>query len=140
MELDVGTPVRTSFYRVQPIVIGNVTTPGYSRTAERSWTLAAVQIVEFLPNAWFTPYVGAGMGSTSRTREEYVESVFLFDPVSRQPIEAEHEEHRTVLRPVAAIGFKAYLSRRAFFRTDTRLTLRSGVEHSLVRFGFGVDF
>ena len=139
-EVDTGTPVRTTFYRIEPVTIGNVTVSRYSRIAERSWTFAAVQIVEFLPNAWFTPYIGAGVAATRRTREEYVESVFPVDPVSRRPLETETEGRGTVVRPLAALGFKAYLSRRVFFRTETRLAFRSGVDHSLVRFGFGVDF
>jgi hypothetical protein len=32
------------------------------------------------------------------------------------------------------------MSRRAFFRTDLRLTFRSRVDEVLMRFGFGVDF
>ena len=45
-----------------------------------------------------------------------------------------------IVRPLVAVGFKAYLSRRAFFRTDSRLTLEPRVQHVLIRFGFGVDF
>jgi hypothetical protein len=45
-----------------------------------------------------------------------------------------------VVRPFAAVGFKAYMTPRSFFRSDMRFTIRDGVDEVLWRFGFGVDF
>jgi hypothetical protein len=40
----------------------------------------------------------------------------------------------------AAAGFKAYVARRGFFRSDLRVAFTDRVEDVTVRFGFGVDF
>ena len=46
----------------------------------------------------------------------------------------------TEVRPFVATGFKAYMTQRAFFRSDVRVGVRDGVDEVLLRFGFGVDF
>ena len=43
-------------------------------------------------------------------------------------------------RPFATFGVKAYVTPRAFVRTDLRLVFDKGIDEALVRFGLGVDF
>ena len=42
--------------------------------------------------------------------------------------------------PFVATGFKAYVTPRAFFRSDIRFGIRSGIDDVLIRAGFGIDF
>ena len=37
-------------------------------------------------------------------------------------------------------GFKAYVTQRAFLRSDVRFLFSDRLEEALLRFGFGVDF
>jgi hypothetical protein len=144
-EIDIGTASRASFYRIEHLPPPSPVLTRYTRLTYKVSSTAAVQTYEFLSNAWFTPFLGAGLEVSRQSVEEYVDPVIELDPVTHQPRQTQpaHEpepEHRTIVRPVAAVGFKAYMSRRAFFRADTRLTFKSGIEHVLIRFGFGVDF
>jgi hypothetical protein len=43
-------------------------------------------------------------------------------------------------KPMAALGFKAYMTPRAFFRNDLRLVLSDKIDAVIWRFGIGVDF
>ena len=94
------------------------------------------QQYQFYRNVWFHPFVGAGLDLTweraSRTDEFY--SVV---PVRQQPFPTETD---LLVRPFATLGFKAYFTPRAFFRTDMRLAFDNGVNEALLRFGLGVDF
>ena len=116
----------------------------YSQVRVRTTSFAAAQTYELLSNAWFTPYVGGGVEVSRVAREEYVQAFSLAGPtgprISRAHPESLTPGSEVIVRPLVAVGFKAYLSRRAFFRTDSRLTLEPRVQHVLIRFGFGVDF
>jgi opacity protein-like surface antigen len=144
-DLDAATPSRSSFRRIEEVTIDGASGLRYSRINLRTSSVGAAQMYEFFPNAWFTPYAGGGVEVSRQSREEYIESLIAFDPVTRQTrqIEGSRElepEHRLIARPLGAVGLKAYLSRRAFFRTEARLTFRSHIEHVMFRFGFGADF
>jgi hypothetical protein len=108
-------------------------------------SLAVSQQYQFFRNQWFHPRVGAGVEiARERTTEEY-SPIFVFDSVTRTPRQLapprnEGPEHRTITRPFAEAGFKAYMTRRAFFTADTRLMYRKGLDEVLFRLGFGVDF
>jgi hypothetical protein len=49
-------------------------------------------------------------------------------------------ETRLQTRPFAGVGFKGYLSRRGFFRTDLKVGFAGGVHQLTWRAGFGADF
>ncbi len=143
-EVDTSTKSRGVFSHVEDFT-GAVNAFRYSRVEYERWGVALVQTYEFLQNAWFTPYAGAGADIIHQTREEYIQPVTIFDPITRQTkvVQQEEEigpEHRTIVRPLAAFGFKAYMSRHAFFRGETRLAFDGGVDEVRIRFGFGVDF
>ncbi len=142
-EFDAATSSRSSFNVVEQMPINGEPGIRYSQVRVRTTSFAAAQTYELLSNAWFTPYVGGGVEVSRVAREEYVQAFSLAGPTG--PRIPERSESLTpgsevIVRPLVAVGFKAYLSRRAFFRTDSRLTLEPRVQHVLIRFGFGVDF
>jgi hypothetical protein len=71
--------------------------------------------------------------------------VFGFDPQTRtsrlvRPASSAGPNTDFKARPFAGLGAKLYMTPRAFFRTDLRVLVDSGVDEVLFRFGFGVDF
>ncbi len=111
----------------------------------RQQSVAVAQHYQFFRNQWFHPHVGAGVDIARETTTEEYNPVIVFDSVTRvsreiTPARTEGLDHRTIARPFAEAGFKAYMTRRAFFTGDTRVMVRRGVDEVLFRFGFGVDF
>lgn len=103
------------------------------------------QQYQFGENAWFHPHVGAGLDFNWETTERRDRELYAYDPVARQsrlirPSGAHPDRTDLHVRPFAALGFKAYVTRRAFVRSDLRLVTGRGVEEVLMRFGIGVDF
>jgi opacity protein-like surface antigen len=146
LELDTSTPTHNAYRRTEHTIAGTVQRYEYSRIDFDRWGMAATQTFDMVSNAWFTPYVGIGAVIAREKREEYLESVVVYDTTSRpvdRPAFVPHElpeQRRTIVRPLAAIGFRTYTSQRVFFRSDLRLVFHGGVESVLVRFGFGLDF
>ena len=108
-------------------------------------SLAVAQQYQFYRNQWFHPHVGAGVDIARETTREEYDPVFVFDTVTRisrqvSPAHTDGPEHRMIARPFAEAGFKAYMTRRAFFTGDSRLMFRKGLDEVLFRIGFGVDF
>ncbi len=111
----------------------------------RQQSVAVAQHYQFFRNQWFHPHVGAGVDIARETTTEEYNPVIVFDSVTRvsreiTPARTEGLDHRTIARPFAEAGFKAYMTRRAFFTGDTRVMVRHGVDEVLFRVGFGVDF
>lgn len=98
--------------------------------------IAVGQQYQFLRNTWVHPFAGVGLDltweQTDRTDEIY----------GAQPTRTTIHPRQTALltRPFAMFGVKAYVTPRAFFRTDLRIAFDKGVDEALVRIGFGVDF
>ena len=92
--------------------------------------------VPVLRNVWVHPFAGAGLDltweQTDRTDEIYWS----------QPVRTTTHPRQTewLTRPFATFGLKAYITPRAFFRTDMKLVFDKGIDEALVRFGLGVDF
>jgi opacity protein-like surface antigen len=142
-EVDTGTIGRDAYISSSYILSNNRSTYRSSRVEYQTWTMAVTQIYELVPNAWFTPYAGVGFDVARQTRETYLGPLFSAGPSGRQTLlepEREDETRRTLIRPVAAFGFKGYMTRRAFVRGDVRLSIRGGVDEMRFRFGFGFDF
>lgn len=95
------------------------------------------QLYQFGRNAAFHPYAGGGVDLTwerfSRTEYRYI------SPPTR-PVEIIAPHTDLHVRPFAQVGFKGYLTPRAFFRGDVKLVVHDGVDEVLTRFGFGIDF
>jgi opacity protein-like surface antigen len=144
-QVDVGGGTRGRQYRYDPIAVNGQTTVTSSRVSVRQQSLAVAQQYQFFRNEWFHPHLGAGLDIARETTVEDYDPVVVFDNsgrTSRQIAAARTEgpDHRMILRPFGEVGFKAYMTRRAFFTADTRLMFRHGIDEALLRFGFGVDF
>jgi hypothetical protein len=114
-------------------------TSSTSRLRVRQQSLAIAQHYQFFRNQWFHPRLGAGVDiALETTREEY-DFMFLGGP-QITPARTDGPHRRMIARPFAEAGFKAYMTRRAFFTADTRLMFKNGFDEVLLRFGFGVDF
>jgi hypothetical protein len=144
-QVDFGGGTKGHQYRYEPLVINGQTTSVSSEVSVQQQSVAIAQHYQFFRNQWFHPHVGAGVDIARQTTREQYQSVFVFDPITRtsrqvSPPRVEGPEHRIIARPFGEAGFKAYMTRRAFFTSDMRLMVRDGIDEVLFRFGFGVDF
>lgn len=148
-EIDFGATtvgdVYTTTYTTTPVVIGTQQTFTTSRSFFSTRRLTLSEQYQAYRNAWFHPHLAAGVDLTwEKSREERSPTV-LFDNTGRTPREIRPAETigpdvDLTVRPFAAVGFKAYLTQRGFFRSDMRFTFKDGIDEVLWRFGFGVDF
>jgi hypothetical protein len=105
-------------------------------------TFSVTQSWQFFHNTWVHPFVGAGIDLDWQRRRTEVET-FLTTPTSyfndreRLPDEVERS---VKVRGALATGFKFYATRRAFVRTDVRISLRDGFDAIRWRIGGGIDF
>ena len=144
-QVDFGAGTEGKQYRYEPIVANGQTTASSLRFHVRQQSVAVSQQYQFFRNQWFHPHVGAGVDIARETTKEEYSAIFIFDSVTRSsrqlaPPRNEGPEHRTIARPFAEVGFKAYMTRRAFFTADSRLMYRKGLDEVLFRLGFGIDF
>ena len=144
-QLDIGggTPARHYQYRAR--TINGFQASEISRIHVTRPSFAISQHYQFFRNEWFHPRLGIGLDLARETRTEHFDPVFGYDSVARisrqlAPARTEGPRRRLVARPFAETGFKAYMSRRAFFNADVRLMVHSGIDQVLFRAGFGVDF
>ena len=144
-QIDFGGGTTGHQFRYEPRVLNGTQTSEFSRLSVRQTSVAIGQQYQFFRNQWFHPHVGGGVDIARETTTEEYDPVFVFDPVTRisrqlTPARVEGPEHHIVARPFVQTGFKAYMTRRAFFTGDMRLTLRHGIDEVLFRTGFGIDF
>jgi opacity protein-like surface antigen len=144
-EITAGASTETSTYGTVPLQIDNqqVFATSRYRFSSRRWAIA--HHYQFGDNAWFHPFLGAGI-EVRRDREiQREESVYVYDPVTRQSrlvrgISPERRSVESHARALIAGGAKSYVSSRFFVSTDLRLAVNRGVEDVVVRFGVGRDF
>jgi Outer membrane protein beta-barrel domain len=116
----------------------------YRNHSYRLHTLSLVQTYQFRRNVWIHPFAGAGLdldwerrtvdGSVQVIDSRGETATFYSEPLPP-------ETHRRFFaRAMAVAGFKAYLSRNAFLRTDLRASVTDGLDQVAWRFGFGWDF
>src|SRR5687768_10613104 len=144
-QVDIGAGSLGRHYRYRPLIINGVQTGATSRVAVQQSSVAVSQHYQFFRNQWFHPRVGAGLDIARETRREEFHAVFAYDQVARvsrqvSPARIEGPSHDTIVRPFGEVGFKAYMTRRAFFTGDTRLMFRGCIDDVLFRIGFGGDF
>jgi opacity protein-like surface antigen len=144
-QIDFGAGTSDEQYRVRQVIFNGSPSYETSRLSVRQSALTLQQQYQFFHNQWFHPHVGAGVELARETTTERYDPVTVFDNVTRtsrtiQPARTEGPEHRFIARGVGEAGFKAYLTRRAFFTGDMRLMFRNGIDQVLFRVGFGVDF
>jgi hypothetical protein len=144
-QIDVGAGTRDHQFRTAPLVIDGQQEYVSSRAAIREANVSIGQQYQFFRNQWFHPHLGAGAEIARETVTEEFEPVYIFDSVTRTskpvaPVTSTGPEHRWLARGFGEGGFKAYMTRKAFFTGDVRLMFRNGLEEVLFRAGFGFDF
>jgi hypothetical protein len=101
-------------------------------------------LYQFGENAWVHPHVAAGVDFNWETSTQFDQPVYRFlvgsQAVFVRPAQRHPESTDLHVRPFVAAGFKAYMTRRGFFRSDLRVVASDGLDEILLRFGFGVDF
>lgn len=144
-QVDFGAGTKGTQYRFEQVVVNGIPTGQSSRVSVRQDSVAIAQQYQFFRNQWFHPHVGGGLDIARETVTEEYQPIFVFDNATRTPRELvpphpNTTDHRLIARPFAEAGFKAYMTRRAFFTADSRLMIRGGIDEVLFRFGFGIDF
>lgn len=143
-EVDVGGGTEARTFRTEPAFIAGRSTYQTTESRFRHTTVGLSQQYQFFHNTWFHPHVAAGVNLTWERQRNEPGQVYFYDPASstsRVEPGASGTE-RTSLRPnpFVAVGYKAYLSERAFFRNDFRMAFHDGPNETVLRFGFGFDF
>ena len=144
-EIDFGATTGGDIYTSNPIFVENQQTYTTSRFFFSTRKLTLSQQYQAYRNVWFHPHVAAGVDLTWEETREERSPVILYDGVARvsrqiSPAQNVGPDTDLIVRPFAAVGFKAYMTPRSFFRSDMRFTIRGGVDEVLWRFGFGMDF
>lgn len=144
-QVDFGAAGEGRQYRTETIVVNGQTTGSSSELTVRQESVAIAQHYQFFRNQWFHPHLGAGADIARETTTENYYPVSFYDSITRtsrqiSAARTEGPDRRIIVRPFAQAGFKAYLTRRAFFTADTRALFRNGLDEVLLRCGFGVDF
>lgn len=143
-EVDFGASSEDNVYRTTRITINGQQAfqPSWLRFSRR--TVGLSHQFQFFENAWFHPHLAAGVNFTwERRTEEFDRSVFYGPGTFYGPVpDARTEGPLTELtvRPFIGTGVKMYLTTGSFFRADIRFALRGGLDETLTRFGFGIDF
>ncbi len=143
-EFDLFTSSEGEAYSVEFIPVPGLTSPLFvEREHQVRFTTASAGLTnQFFENAWFHPFVSAGL-ELVRERE-HIETLPLPVPPRGPTVSPAAEEETRVRysgRPYLATGFKVYLSDHAFIRTDIRTSWSSdGLAALGWRSGVGVDF
>ena len=144
-EVELGATASGELYGVQTIEIDGHQAYVSSRHRFSTRRITAGQQYQFLHNAWVHPHAAAGVDVIWETDHHEDDPIAIFDQASRtsrvvQPALTIGPVTDLRVRPFAELGAKLYLSRRAFVRTDLRLTFHDGVDEVLLRVGLGIDF
>jgi outer membrane protein with beta-barrel domain len=144
-QIDFGAGTRDEQYQTRQFVVDGQPAYASSRAAIRETNVSIGQQYQFFRNQWFHPHAGVGVELAHETTTQQYLAVTIYDPATRtskllSPEHAGGPEHRFLARPFAEGGFKAYMSRRAFFLGDMRVMFRGGIDEVLFRAGFGIDF
>jgi hypothetical protein len=144
-EIEVGASTRARFQTYGSYSVENQIAYGSSEYTFRTRQIAIDQQYQFFHNAWFHPHVAAGADLNWETTTEKTAALFAYtgpsgSPRTIRPAQVEGPDTRLRVRPFGEVGFKAYATPRAFFRTDLRVLARRGIDEVQVRLGLGFDF
>lgn len=144
-EIDFGAGTESRAFQTEQVVIDGHPTYSTVETRFRRRTLGISQQYQFFHNVWFHPHVAAGVNLTWKRETERPEPIYFYNNVTQQsrflaPIRPDSTQTSLQLNPFLAIGYKAYVTDRAFFRNDLRVAFRGGFEETVLRIGFGFDF
>jgi hypothetical protein len=139
----VSSPAERNLYRT--VVVANRYTSSESRYTYSTRRFSVGQQYQFRRNAWFHPFLAAGLDMTWEKTEREDQSVTVYDSTTRLsqtiiPATVYPASTDLLARPFGTLGFKAYMSQRSFFRMDLKFVVKDGVEEVLLRFGLGTDF
>jgi hypothetical protein len=143
-ELTVGTSNRSQDTEVETLPPGGPSSPIYAYTnVERRTTMLGPSFIwQFGENAFVHPYVGGGLQvwilQQHRLRTPDIYRYGGLGP----PVPPLDERSTTVVgRPFVSAGFKSYISRSVFVRTEARAAFSSrGTRQVSMLAGIGVDF
>lgn len=144
-ELDLGVSGEQELYGSEALeTTRNTSRYVYYEHSVRTRSVSLTPIYQFFHNTWVHPFVGAGVDfdRDSRRTEAQVRTFVSSPPTSTNTIEPLPDVvDRTVhVRAALASGVKVYVTRRAFLRTDVRVSMASRVQAVRWRVGGGIDF
>ena len=144
-EIEAGLSGRVARHVYKQVTEGTRQTSIESTYHFATRRIALGQQYQFYRNVWFHPSFTAGVDVTWEEVEQEDDVLSIFDFQTRQSQflhqSVEHPAHTDVhVRPFTTVGFKAYMTQKAYFRSDLKMVFRNGVDEVLLRFGFGVDF
>jgi len=142
LEFDAATSASADVYVDRSVTLPTQPYPIYyaQRRELRMTTLSGGASYQFLDNRWFHPVVGVGLEAARETRTIDSDVIGAVPPAAI-PLDPPGTTVSWRNRPFTAIGFKWFVSERAFVRSDVRTTFDSGGLAQLSwRTGFGVDF
>jgi hypothetical protein len=144
-EVDISRSTTGRLWAYDELRSGTVTAFRQIRYRIAATDLAITQRYQFGRNAFFHPFVGAGVDFAWETISGTAEAAGYYGPGAIGPVQIVPAQNigpdtRFRARIAAESGFKAYLSERVFFRSDLRVAGLDRVDTMLLRFGFGVDF
>jgi hypothetical protein len=149
LEVDAGRSAQADFYSVETVGGPELPYP-YTRSRRHRFTTAsgsAAVVYQAFENRWFHPFVTGGVELINeRQRSEALGATAAVWSGTRiiapaLPPLAAVSEASLFARPFAGMGFKVYVSPRAFLRSDLRVSLsRSRPESVTWRAGGGFDF
>jgi hypothetical protein len=142
VEFDASTSASADVYVEHSVTIPAQPYPVYYAQPERfrMTTFSGGVSYQFLDNRWFHPVAGAGLEAARETRT--IDSRVLG---AVPPAAIRLDPPGTTVswrnRPFTSIGFKWFVTERAFIRSDVRTTFDAGgVTQLSWRTGLGVDF
>jgi hypothetical protein len=143
-EVDFGAGTDSRLLHTEAVSIGGRSTYQTIESRFQRRTIAFSQQYQFFHNVWFHPHVAAGVNVTWQRRRDDPSYTYFFDPITAtsrvDPPRAGTERTSWAVNPFIAIGYKAYVSERAFLRNDFRIAFHGGAEETVLRLGFGIDF
>ena len=144
-EFDFGAGTEADAYETRQITVGTRTTYVSTRSHFARRTLGLSQQYQFFHNSWFHPHVAAGVNLTWERRTDDILPIYFYDDIARtsrllEGQRTEGPDTSFTVRPFVALGYKAYMTERMFFRNDLRIAFRGGIDETTLRLGFGFDF
>src|SRR5215212_3271241 len=142
VEVDAATSAAAEVYVQRQVSIPTQPYPIYVSQPHRfrMTTVSGGAVYQFFDNRWFHPFVGAGIEAARETRT--VEQPFLpVVPTGTVVLDPPGTASTWRSLPFADLGFKWFVSERAFVRSDVRTTFdRDGISHVSWRSGVGLEF
>ena len=146
LELGAATTSEGDVYAPLAIALPGQPYPFYAsqRHYIRTSAVSTGVAYQFLENAWFHPFLGAGIEMTHESRRTETEHGYLSPIDPRRalvPVASTPSDGWLSPRPYATAGFKWYVTERTFVRSEVRSAFGSGDGTTLTwRAGVGFDF